>query len=110
MAERTQDRPDPPATAAATTLLIKAESKGVTQVASPDLMATRLWEYCRGSTRPYVRTGGLASLGGERYAVVVQPALGEHAMRRLRGCLEDTVVDHGQFRVVSVLPEELPED
>jgi hypothetical protein len=68
-------------------------------------MAQRLWEYCRGSTRPYLERGGLTSIGDGRYALVVQPALGEYALRRLKGCLNDAVVDHGRFRVIAVHPE-----
>ncbi|WP_433330423.1 hypothetical protein [Spirillospora sp. CA-294931] len=104
LAERTQDRPDAPVAAAATTLVIEARTRGLTGAPSADPLATRLWEYCRGSTRPYLRQGGLAPLGGQRYALVVQPALGEHSLRRLRGCLEDAVVDRAQFRVTSVQP------
>lgn len=103
LAERTQDRPDQPVQAAASTLVLEASTNdGV----PADPLAQRLWEYCRGSTRPYLQQGGLTSIGGGRYAVVVQPALGEHAMRRLRGCLQDSVVDHGRFKVVSAQPED----
>ncbi|MFG1998484.1 hypothetical protein ACGFNU_04980 [Spirillospora sp. NPDC048911] len=108
MAEHTQDRPDSPVDAAATTLLIEASTNGATGAATAGPLATRLWEYCRGSTRPYLDKGGLAPLGERQYALVVRPALGEHALRRLRGCLEDAVIDRGQFRVVSVQPA--PED
>ncbi|GLZ08840.1 hypothetical protein Acsp03_63060 [Actinomadura sp. NBRC 104412] len=102
LAEHTQDRPDPPMREAVSTLVIQARTHGPTGAATTDPLATRLWEYCRGSTRPYLQGGGLVPLGGQRYALVVQPALGEHAMRRLRGCLEDAVIDHGRFSVVSV--------
>ncbi|KAB2350969.1 hypothetical protein [Actinomadura rudentiformis] len=105
MAEHTQDRPDSPVDAAASTLIIEASTNGPTGAATVDPLATRLWEYCRGSTRPYLDKGGLAPLGDRQYALVVRPALGEHALRRLRGCLEDAVIDHGSFRVVSVQPE-----
>ncbi|GAA2441513.1 hypothetical protein GCM10010191_67180 [Actinomadura vinacea] len=100
LAERTQDRSDPPMRAVASTLIIKAETNGRSGAVDP--LATRLWEYCRGSTRPYLPRGGLVPLDGARFALVVQPALGEHALRRLRGCLEDAVVDHGRFTVQSV--------
>ncbi|MGI5165893.1 hypothetical protein ACQEU3_16180 [Spirillospora sp. CA-253888] len=104
LAERTQDRPDVPVAAAASTLVLEAETHGETGAATVDPLATRLWEYCRGSTRPYLEHGGVASLGDGRYALVVRPALGEHALRRLTGCLQDAVIDHGRFRVVSVQP------
>ncbi|SEG70578.1 hypothetical protein SAMN04489712_109181 [Thermomonospora echinospora] len=102
LADHTQDRPDEPVHAAASTVVIQADANG--QVPA-DLMARRLWEYCRGSTRPYLDQGGLTSIGGGRYALVVQPALGEYALRRLKGCLSDAVVDHGSFRVISVHPD-----
>jgi hypothetical protein len=102
LADHTQDRPDPPMRAAASTLILQARTHGPTGAATVDPLAARLWEYCRGSTRPYLAGGGLVPLAGQRYALVVQPALGEHAMRRLRGCLEDAVIDHGRFTVLSV--------
>lgn len=102
LADHTQDRPDEPVDAAASTVVIEA---GVNGQVPADQMAQRLWEYCRGSTLPYLEQGGLTSIGNARYALVVQPALGEHALRRLKGCLNDAVVDHGRFRVVAVHPE-----
>ncbi|MFC9971677.1 hypothetical protein ACFVH6_12355 [Spirillospora sp. NPDC127200] len=104
LAERTQDRPDAPVAAAASTLVLEAETHGETGAATVDPLVTRLWEYCRGSTRPYLEHGGVAPLGERRYALVVRPALGEHALRRLTGCLQDAVIDHGRFRVLSVRP------
>jgi hypothetical protein len=101
LADHTQDRPDPPAQAATSTVIIEGRANDATPI---DAMAVRLWEYCRGSTRPYLRESALTPIGGARFAVVVHPALGRHALRRLRGCLEDAVVDHGQFRVVAVQP------
>ncbi|MBO2452916.1 hypothetical protein J4573_37900 [Actinomadura barringtoniae] len=108
LAERTQDRPDGPVAAPASTVIIEAGTRGDTGAATVQPLANRLWEYCKGSTRPYIEQGALAPLGGARFALVVQPALGEHALRRLKGCLQDTVVDRGKFRVVSVQPA--PED
>ncbi|HEX2316735.1 MAG TPA: hypothetical protein VHJ17_23520 [Thermomonospora sp.] len=102
LADLTQDRPDEPVAAAASTVVIEARANGRSPV---DPMARRLWEYCRGSTRPYLQGGGLTAIGNGRYAVVVQPALGEHALRRFKGCLQDAVIDHGSFRVVGVHPE-----
>jgi hypothetical protein len=108
LAERTQDRPDDPVGAPASTVIIEASTRGHTGAATVQPLASRLWEYCKGSTRPYIEQGALAPLGGDRFALVVQPALGEHALRRLKGCLQDTVVDRGKFRVISIQPA--PED
>ncbi|MFD0906106.1 hypothetical protein [Actinomadura sediminis] len=104
LAELTQDRPDEPVAAAASTLVIEADTRGETGAASVDPLVDRLWEYCRGSTRPYVRGGGAVPLGERRYAIVVRPALGEHALRRMLGCLQDGLIDRAKFRVVSVQP------
>lgn len=104
MAERTQDRPDAPVGAVASTLVVQASTHGNTGAATADPLATRLWEYCKGSTRPYVEDGGVVPIGGRRYAFVARPALGEHALRRMKGCLEDAVIDGGRFRVVAVEP------
>ncbi|WP_155884603.1 hypothetical protein [Actinomadura flavalba] len=104
IAEHTQDRPDAPPDAPTSTLVVAARTHGPAAETSGTLV-TRLWEYCRGSTRPYLTGGGVAPLGGDRYAVVVEPALGEHALRRLRGCLQDAMIDGGRFEVVSVRPD-----
>ncbi|QXJ23241.1 hypothetical protein AGRA3207_004374 [Actinomadura graeca] len=104
LAERTQDRPDRPVAAAASTVVIEAATRGDTGAATVEPLVARLWEYCRGSTRPYVEGGGAVALGGGRFALVVRPALGEHALRRLRGCLQDAMIDRARFRVVSADP------
>ncbi|GGV22771.1 hypothetical protein GCM10010182_51300 [Actinomadura cremea] len=104
LAELTQDRPDAPVAAPASTLVIEADTRGDTGAAAVDPLVDRLWEYCRGSTRPYVEGGGAVPLGERRYAIVVRPALGEHALRRMLGCLQDGLVDRARFRVLSVQP------
>ncbi|MBE1532080.1 hypothetical protein [Actinomadura algeriensis] len=104
LAELTQDRPDDPVRAPASMLVIEADTRGDTGAAAVDPLVDRLWEYCRGSTRPYVEGGGAVPLGGRRYALVVRPALGEHALRRMLGCLQDGLVDRARFRVISVRP------
>ncbi|QFG23407.1 hypothetical protein [Actinomadura sp. WMMB 499] len=104
LAELTQDRPDDPVAAPASTLVIEADTRGDTGAAHVDPLVQRLWEYCRGSTRPYVEGGGAVPLGERRYAIVVRPALGEHALKRMLGCLQDGLIDRARFRVVSVQP------
>ncbi|WP_067450003.1 hypothetical protein [Actinomadura macra] len=104
LAERTQDRPDRPVAAAASTVVIEAATRGETGATTVEPLVVRLWEYCRGATRPYVEGGGTVALGGDRFALVVRPALGEHALRRMRGCLQDAMIDRARFRVLSVSP------
>ncbi|OLT25138.1 hypothetical protein BJF79_44525 [Actinomadura sp. CNU-125] len=104
LAELTQDRPDDPVAAHASTLVIEADTRGDTGAAAVDPLVDRLWEYCKGATRPYVEGGGAVPLGERRYAIVVRPALGEHALRRMLGCLQDGLIDRARFRVISVRP------
>jgi hypothetical protein len=45
---------------------------------------------------------GLQPLGGDRYRVVLRPALGRHGELKLVGCLEDLTIDRVLADVKSV--------
>ncbi len=63
--------------------------------------AQGLWGACQGTA--YRGTGaGAVEVDGRRARVVVHPALGTHAQRRLRGCLEDVTVDRVKASVVAM--------
>lgn len=46
--------------------------------------------------------GGLDELSGDRFAVVLSPALDSTDRKQFRGCVEDWNVDRNQMRVISM--------
>ena len=65
-----------------------------------DDAAVSLWMPCVGA----VGWTGITTpraVGDGEYVAEVRPSLGEHASRRLRGCLEDTAVDRVRGDVIA---------
>ena len=99
LADMTQDRPDP--------VLPGSRSEIVLDVASRDrqesdfLAAQGLWGACQGTVRQRLVDPGVVEVDGGRFRLETEPALGEHAWRRLQGCLEDATLDRIKARVVS---------
>ena len=50
----------------------------------------------------------MVGLGEGQFRVTTAPAVGEHAWRRLKGCLEDMTIDRVLARVVSKRDIEAP--
>jgi hypothetical protein len=68
-----------------------------------DAAAAALWAVCSAQTTSEVTGGqGLQPLGGDRYRVVLRPALGRHGQLKLVGCLEDLTIDRVLGDVTSV--------
>ena len=89
LAELTQNRPDKVPDGSSTVVEYKVMTRGYAM----DLAAVGLWATCQ-QTIDHARSDGLPRFVGEdRYAVVIEPGLGEHARRRLEGCLEDATID-----------------
>jgi hypothetical protein len=89
LAELTQNRPDKVPDDSTTVVEYEVMTRGYDE----DLAAVGLWATCQ-QTIDHARSDGLPELVGERrYSVVVSPGLGEHARRRLEGCLEDATID-----------------
>ena len=87
--EATQNRPDPVREGTATELTIEVRTRdGYPAV----LGAQGLWGMCQQTVSDARLRQPLAELGGGRFTLVVEPALGSNATRRLRGCLEDATV------------------
>jgi hypothetical protein len=99
LAEATQNRHDTDRHDGASTIVVKVSTK---RGFDTELATHSLWAACQ----PTVLSNRLVSLtrqaDGEHVALAVAPALGEHAQRRLIGCLEDATVDLVSARVVSV--------
>lgn len=87
--ELTQNRPDPVRAGTATELTLAVRTRG----GYPALLGAQgLWGVCQ-QTVSGARLRQAPTLSGAGlFTVVVEPALGDHASRRLRGCLEDATV------------------
>ncbi len=101
LAELTQSRPDPPATAAASVVTLEASSTGgwASHLAA---RVERRWEFCRDTGAEPINASDLLGVEERRFVGMITPALGEQAERRFAGCLADAAVDSIQLRVVSV--------
>jgi hypothetical protein len=97
--EMTQNRHDTDRHDGTSTIVVSLSTK---RGFDHELAAHSLWAACQ----PTVLANRLVSLtgnaDGEHLALAVAPALGEHAERRLIGCLEDATVDLVSAHVVSV--------
>ena len=97
--EMTQNRHDTDRHDGTSTIVVSLSTK---RGFDTELAAHSLWAACQ----PTVLANRLVSLtrnaDGEHLALAVAPALGEHAERRLVGCLEDATVDLVSAHVVSV--------
>ncbi len=101
LARLTQNRPDPPPRTEASVLLLEVAHRQDPQRAS--LLATALWRRCVTTALGAGATAtGLLALGQDRYTVLLRPAPGPIATRRLQGCLHDATTDQIQLQVVTV--------
>lgn len=98
LAELTQNRPDHPAPGSAHELTINiATRRGHPTRAD---MQT-LWSVCNRSSRS-THLRGIVSMGEGDFRLRLEPALGEHARRRVFGCLQDVTLDGMIGRVRSL--------
>jgi len=93
----TQNRHDTDRHDGTSTLVLSVSTK---RGFDPELAAHSLWAACQTT----VLSNRLVSMAAaaEGFTLAVEPALGEHAERRLVGCLEDATVDLVSAHVVSV--------
>ena len=97
LAEMTQNRPDPPRPGSRSEVVLQVSQKSHVR---PTLEAAQnLLGACQG-TVPRHRLNP-SDAGEERVRVVTEPALGDHAWRRFRGCLEDFTLDLVKAGVVT---------
>lgn len=87
--ELTQNRPDPVRAGTATELTLSVRTRG----GYPALLGAQgLWGVCQQTVSQARLRQAPTPAGAGLFTVVVEPALGHHAARRLRGCLEDATV------------------
>jgi hypothetical protein len=83
---------------------IDVQLRGARSAAWPDQAAATLWGTCSHVLHGTVGAASFHDLGGGRFEVIVPTHIGTHAEERVRGCLEDAVVDRVQATVISVTP------
>ena len=99
LADMTQDRPDSVVPGSRSEVVLEVQSRDRT--GSERLSAQGLWGACQGNVWQKLAEPGVVELADGRFLLTTEPALGEHAWRRLQGCLEDATLDRVKARVVS---------
>ena len=99
MGDLTQTRPDQPRPGSQSEIVLAVEARG--RQRTPLYASESLWGACRGTVSQRLAAPGVVEVEPGRVRLVTEPALGNHAWRRLRGCLEDTTLDLVKARVVS---------
>ncbi len=99
-----QTRPD--ARQADVATRIDLELRGGRSSAWPDEAAAALWGTCSHVLHGTVGQASFRNAGQGRFEILVPTHIGHHAEQRVRGCLEDAVVDRIQASVrgVEVVP------
>ena len=101
VADATQSRPERAPTGA-TELTLGVTVKGSRAVEAET--AEALWVACRYTVNRGRTASELDNIGAHTYRFVLSPAIGEHALRRLEGCIEDATLDRTSAHLVSVVP------
>lgn len=83
---------------------IEVELRGSRSAARPEQTAATLWATCSTVLHGDLTGTTVQSLGGGRMEVLVPLDIGPRAEERVRGCLEDAVVDRVQATVVALEP------
>lgn len=100
LADATQTRIDPDRPGSTSTVVLQVTARR----GHPDPVRTAaaLWGACTPQLGTGFRTVGMSDVGDGTVEVLVQPAVGKYAERRLRGCLEDATSDRVRGRVEKV--------
>ncbi len=99
LADLTQDRPDRVLPGSRSEILLEVDSRDRT--GSELLSAQGLWGACQGTVYQKLAVPGVTQVAEGQFRLQTEPALGEHAWRRLQGCLEDATLDRVKARVLS---------
>jgi hypothetical protein len=100
IADATQTRSDrTPSGATELTIAVHIEGRTVGEAET----AEALWVACRNTVNRAVESTPLEAIGPDTYRFTVSPALGDHARRRLTGCLEDATLDRTSAHVVAMV-------
>lgn len=86
LAEATQNRPDPSYAGQVSELTLRVRTK---EGYDHRHAAEGLWAQCRHTVRSRSLASPMVTVAAGRFQLVLTPAIGTHATRRLVGCLED---------------------
>lgn len=101
LGDLTQGRPDLHNSGAASEIMLDVRFDDA-DLKSPTMAAEGLWAACRSTLNKNLQAPPVIDRAGDFVRIFVRPGLGEHSKRRLVGCLEDSLIDHVQGRVVSI--------
>ncbi|HEX7166859.1 MAG TPA: hypothetical protein VF230_07750 [Acidimicrobiales bacterium] len=100
LADATQNRPDALVPMSAGRVVIQIENR---QAPAADVASAKaLWGACSNQIGSRYALTGVEALNGGRVELRMRPAIGKYAERRLRGCLEDSVMDLVRAEVLVV--------
>jgi hypothetical protein len=100
IADATQTRTDTVVAGRSVEVTYSVDTKG--RVPDLEETAEALWVACRGVLNRSVLATEPTVEGDQIFRVVVTPAIGTHARRRLEGCLEDATLDRTTGHVVGI--------
>jgi len=101
LGDLTQGRPDLHNSGAASEIVLDVRFDDA-DLKSPIMAVEGLWGACRSTLNKDLQGPPVIDRLGSLVRIFVRPGLGEHSKRRLVGCLEDSLIDHVQGRVVSI--------
>ena len=97
--DATQSRIEPTSTDRSMEVTLSVETKG--GGADLDETAEALWITCRNLLNRRIAGTEPVPVGLGTYRLLITPAIGDHARRRLEGCIEDATLDRTVGKVVS---------
>lgn len=100
LSDATQTRPGRAHGSAATTVVYQVEVRGNDSPDARALAARELWERCRRATAALNTRAPLTRLATDVWAGVIRPALSEHDVMRLSGCLVDATAQRARAKVL----------
>ncbi|WP_319789593.1 MULTISPECIES: hypothetical protein [Streptomyces] len=100
ISDATQTRRSNAPPSAATSVVFEIEVRNNEDPLASAQAADALWETCRRATSAPRQDGLLGRLDRDVFVGVLRPAISEHDLRRLRGCLVDARTDRAVARVL----------
>lgn len=100
LAELTQNRPDRADPESAAVIAVNLDLRGYTNDTTN--AANAIWTVCLPTLGGFTEIVDPVSVTSDGFEVTVAPEPGENAQRRLRGCLNDTIVNRAQSTVARI--------
>ena len=91
--DATQDRPDPHIADGQTDLVVDIRHRNPRIMINVTEAATAYWAVCQRVLPRHLELIDIVPAGGSQARMVLQPAVGEHGLRRFRGCMADVYFD-----------------